>query len=160
MNNILGQSIKALRAERNMTQGELSKLTGLNQNTISNHENLKRAITERDIINYAHAFEISPQKLFDYVYIEDDPGHRLLDIFEELNYKRQDAVFQFAKDQLNEQKASGMILNFNNKDEASKYDMDFAAHFIDPNKKHSSEEIEELKEYLRKAKRTYLKDNE
>ena len=37
LDNILGSAIKELRKSKKMTQQELSKLTGLKQNTISNH---------------------------------------------------------------------------------------------------------------------------
>ena len=40
--NILGESIKKLRLNREMTQSELGKLTGFKQNTISQHEKMKK----------------------------------------------------------------------------------------------------------------------
>lgn len=64
MDNILGSAIKELRKSKKMTQQELSKLTGLKQNTISNHENGKRQLDEIDIRTYAKALRVSPQTLF------------------------------------------------------------------------------------------------
>ena len=64
MDNILGSAIKELRKSKKMTQQELSKLTGLKQNTISNHENGKRKLDEIDIRTYAKALRVSPQTLF------------------------------------------------------------------------------------------------
>ena len=37
--NILGPVIKELRKQKKMTQADLSRITGIAQNTISNHEN-------------------------------------------------------------------------------------------------------------------------
>ncbi|HEM5278599.1 TPA: helix-turn-helix domain-containing protein [Streptococcus suis] len=65
MKNILGNSIRELRKSKKMTQVELAKLTGYKQNTISNHENGNRQLDERDILAYAKAFEVEPQRLFD-----------------------------------------------------------------------------------------------
>lgn len=64
LDNILGSAIKELRKSKKMTQQELSKLTGLKQNTISNHENGKRQLDEIDIRTYAKALRVSPQTLF------------------------------------------------------------------------------------------------
>lgn len=63
--NILGNSIKELRKSKKMTQKQLSELTGLKQNTISNHENGNRNLDERDIRVYAKALGVEPQQLFD-----------------------------------------------------------------------------------------------
>lgn len=63
--NILGNSIKELRKSKKMTQKQLSELTGLKQNTISNHENGNRSLDECDIRVYAKALGVEPQQLFD-----------------------------------------------------------------------------------------------
>lgn len=63
--NILGPIIKRLRLKQNLTQKELSQLTGFNQNTISNHENQKRSLREEEILIYAKALNVTPQELFD-----------------------------------------------------------------------------------------------
>lgn len=63
--NILGNSIKELRKSKKMTQKQLSELTGLKQNTISNHENGNRNLDERDIRVYAKALGVEPQQLFE-----------------------------------------------------------------------------------------------
>ena len=63
--NILGNSIKIIRKSKKMTQKQLAELTGLKQNTISNHENGKRQLDETDIRRYAKALNVEPQQLFD-----------------------------------------------------------------------------------------------
>lgn len=63
--NILGPVIKQLRKEKKLTQLELSKLTGIAQNTISNHENQNRTLDERDIQIYANALNVKPQEFYD-----------------------------------------------------------------------------------------------
>ncbi|MBG9367682.1 XRE family transcriptional regulator [Streptococcus sp. NLN64] len=63
--SILGNSIKMIRKSKRLTQKNLAKLTGFKQNTISNHENGKRNLSEKDIHIYASALSVSPQDLFD-----------------------------------------------------------------------------------------------
>ncbi|UQS81551.1 XRE family transcriptional regulator [Bombilactobacillus folatiphilus] len=63
--NVLGPIIKKLRIQQHLTQAQLSKLTGFSQNTISNHENQKRALSEQEIATYAHTFKVTPQFLYD-----------------------------------------------------------------------------------------------
>ncbi|MBA1434619.1 XRE family transcriptional regulator [Bombilactobacillus bombi] len=62
--NILGPIIKQLRKQKNLTQSELGKMIGYSQNTVSNHENKKRALSEKGISKYAHALGTTPQELF------------------------------------------------------------------------------------------------
>ena len=65
MENILGTAVKQVRKQKGITQGDLSKLTGFGQPTISNHENGNRALDEMDILIYSKALNVSPQELFD-----------------------------------------------------------------------------------------------
>ncbi|AXX64413.1 helix-turn-helix domain-containing protein [Bombilactobacillus bombi] len=62
--NTLGPIIKEIRKEKNLTQTELGKLTGYSQNTVSNYENQKRALSEKGISKYAAALGTTPQELF------------------------------------------------------------------------------------------------
>ena len=60
----IGKAIQRLRKSQGLTQIQLSKLTGFNQNTISNHERGNRSIDEIDINIYAKALGVSPTDLF------------------------------------------------------------------------------------------------
>lgn len=60
----IGKAIQKIRKNQGLTQVQLSKLTGFNQNTISNHERGNRSIDEIDINIYAKALEVSPTDLF------------------------------------------------------------------------------------------------
>ncbi|KRL55915.1 hypothetical protein FC70_GL000500 [Paucilactobacillus oligofermentans DSM 15707 = LMG 22743] len=60
----MGPVIKSLRKSKHLTQGDLSKLTGIAQNTISNHENQNRSLDEHDIQLYASALNVTPQDLY------------------------------------------------------------------------------------------------
>lgn len=62
--NILGPAIKYIRKYRRMTQTDLSRKTGLKQNSISGHENQIRSLDEIDISNYAEALNVRPQTLY------------------------------------------------------------------------------------------------
>lgn len=62
--NTIGKSIQKIRKSQGLTQVQLSKLTGFNQNTISNHERGNRSIDEININIYAQALGVSPKELF------------------------------------------------------------------------------------------------
>lgn len=100
--NILGESIKKLRLNHNMTQSELGKLTGFKQNTISQHEKGKRDIDEEDILKYCRALGISPQELFD-MSSNRRTSKELSIIYNKLDSKRQVKVYDYASRQLDEQ---------------------------------------------------------
>lgn len=100
MNNILGSVIKEIRKDKKITQSELARLTGFKQNTISNHENGKRSLDECDIYTYAKALNVSPQTFFD-KYTNQDKN--ILSIYNQLHEKRQAKVYNYAREQLDEQ---------------------------------------------------------
>lgn len=101
LNNILGPIIKDIRKSKKITQTELSRLTGYSQNTISNHENGKRSLSELDIANYAKAFNLAPQDLFNFY---SSKNHKtIMSIYNELNESRKSTVLSFAEKQLAEQ---------------------------------------------------------
>lgn len=58
--NILGSVIKDIRRENHLTQKQLSDLTGFAQNTISQHENQLRELTEQDLMVYGRAMNVNP----------------------------------------------------------------------------------------------------
>ena len=60
----VGKAIQKIRKKQGLTQVQLSKLTGFNQNTISNHERGNRSVDEMDINIYAQALGVSPKELF------------------------------------------------------------------------------------------------
>lgn len=98
--NILGQTIREIRKRKGLTQKQLSELTGLKQNTISNHENGNRSIDEVDIHVYSNALGVSPKELFDSYKESSD---NLTEIYNQLNSDRQTKVYDFATEQLKEQ---------------------------------------------------------
>lgn len=60
----IGKVIRNLRKQSKLTQKELSKRTGLSQNTISNHENGIRSVGENEINIYSNALGVSREFLF------------------------------------------------------------------------------------------------
>lgn len=96
----VGEAIRKIRKSKGFTQLQLSKLTGFNQNTISNHERGNRSVDEIDINIYAHALGVSPKELFTSY---NDGSDDILDIYNQLISKRKENVINYAKWQLNEQ---------------------------------------------------------
>ena len=119
--NILGQTIREIRKRKGLTQKQLSELTGLKQNTISNHENGNRSIDEVDIHVYSNALGVSPKELFDSYKESSD---NITEIYNQLNSDRQTKVYDFATEQLKEQ---NKVVNFNDyiEEESDWYEVKF-----------------------------------
>ncbi|WP_270659643.1 helix-turn-helix domain-containing protein [Enterococcus thailandicus] len=158
MKNILGSVIKNIRKSKGLTQSELSNLTGFSQNTISNHENMKRSLDELDINIYAKALNVTPQYLFEqangknqvsYRDLEDNNKAELLSIYSKLNTVNQKATYDFAKQKLDEQ---NKIVSLNTSDDEI---FTLAAHSKDPKHIHSDEEISEINDFLDEIDKKY-----
>ena len=119
--NILGQTIREIRKRKGLTQKQLSELTGLKQNTISNHENGNRSIDEVDIHVYSNALGVSPKELFDSY---KESSNNLTEIYNQLNSDRQTKVYDFATEQLKEQ---NKVVNINDyiEEESDWYEVKF-----------------------------------
>lgn len=114
--NILGPVIKELRKQKKMTQADLSRITGIAQNTISNHENQNRALDESSIIKYAKALGVTPQALYDSAIVKKSIDTKSMvldvrqtaideinDVVKELVTPRVQKIAAYAEQQLNEQ---------------------------------------------------------
>lgn len=114
--NILGPVIKELRKQKKMTQADLSRITGIAQNTISNHENQNRSLDENSIIKYAKALGVTPQALYDAAIVKKSIDTKSMvidvrqtaideinDVVKELVTPRVQKVASYAEKQLNEQ---------------------------------------------------------
>lgn len=62
---MLGQNIKQLRLEKNITQKELASLIGVSQRLISNYENGSATPTVENLIKIADIFKVSLDFLTD-----------------------------------------------------------------------------------------------
>jgi len=120
--NILGSVIKDARKSKNLTQKQLSELTGYSQNTISNHENGNRSLDEDNIKTYAKALGLTSDDLFEALDIKNSLENKimiidkkqtkidnLLDLYSQLEESRQTKVYNFAEYQLKEQQRKSKI---------------------------------------------------
>ncbi|MGK9295958.1 helix-turn-helix transcriptional regulator, partial [Melissococcus plutonius] len=101
----MGDRIKRLRIEANLTQEELGKKVGLKRAAINkyekgNVENMKRSVVEK----MSFIFNVSPSYLMalDNNLTENIPN--ITTIYSELNQLRQNKVYNYAEQQLTEQK--------------------------------------------------------
>lgn len=160
MKNVLGPAIKEIRKQKNMTQKELSSLTGFSQNTISNHENQNRSIDESDIKTYAQALNVSPQYLFDMVTPFPEHNKAIINLFARLNEDRKEKVLDFATFQLKEQlaefkreqdKKENNVVSYPNKTEIDT----IAAHRVDETATASPEDKAKLHSKLDEMDRKF-----
>lgn len=58
MKSIIGQNIKNIRTAKGLTQKELARKMNMSQNTVSQHENGIRGLSEKDINAYAKSLNV------------------------------------------------------------------------------------------------------
>ena len=155
MKNVIGPAIKELRKEKGMTQSDLSKITGFSQNTISNHENQNRSITEKDISTYSKALNVSPQKLFDLIskdssseLVDDVQTKKMNKIFSRLTDKGKQTVIDFSQMTYEKERIQ------NNHDKI----YTIAAHSDDPTKTVTREEFDKINSILDEIDKKYEKE--
>ncbi|KRM54596.1 helix-turn-helix domain-containing protein [Lacticaseibacillus sharpeae] len=167
--NILGPTIRALRKEKGLTQKDLSNLTGIAQNTISNHENQNRSLDENDIRIYANALSVQVQDLYNMAEAMATKNQQMREINErqtsidhiysilpQLNSDHVKSVEEFATKQLTDQhETSKLVKPFSTLNEpTAEYTYDepelLAAHIDDDA---TPEEREAIMEWARNRKR-------
>ncbi len=113
----MGDRIKRLRTEANLTQEELGNKVGLKRAAINkyekgNVENMKRSVVEK----MSFIFNVSPSYLMalDNNLTENIPN--ITTIYSELNQPRQKKVYSYAEQQLSEQKQEQQsnVISFDN----------------------------------------------
>lgn len=92
------QMLNKYRTLNNLTMDELAEAVGKTKSTISKWESGNRAPKIYEIEDIANYFNISPQRL-----MFGDNISKIQSIFENLNDDRQNAVIDFAENQLNDQ---------------------------------------------------------
>ncbi|MGK9319607.1 helix-turn-helix domain-containing protein, partial [Melissococcus plutonius] len=123
----MGDRIKRLRIEANLTQEELGKKVGLKRAAINkyekgNVENMKRSVVEK----MSFIFNVSPSYLMalDNNLTENIPN--ITTIYSELNQLRQNKVYNYAEQQLTEQKqeqqSNVVPFNSSNDDQLTSFD--------------------------------------
>lgn len=98
MKTTIGTIIKKYRKTKNITQKQLSQLTGFNQNTISNHENGNRSLNEHDINIYAQALNIELYEFFTYS-PDDKTICDIHSVLKTLNQEQKNEVLNFIHQQ-------------------------------------------------------------
>lgn len=113
----MGDRIKRLRIEMGLTQEELGKRVGLKRAAINkyekgNVENMKRSIVEK----MSSLFSVSPSYL---MALDESNSEKntIFQLYNKLEKTRQERVYRYAEQQLNEQENEKVIqANFNGND--------------------------------------------
>lgn len=147
------QRLKELRAEKGITLEELAKKIGTTKTTLSRYENGERSPKLQLVGLLASYFQV------DMSWLSGQSNQRnsldILPIYTQLLPSRQQKVYNFAKQELKEQKEKNKQVIPIKKDEEEIYT--FAAHSSDPSKTYSDEEISEIEKFLDKVKADYDK---
>ncbi|MFG5482862.1 helix-turn-helix domain-containing protein [Enterococcus faecalis] len=141
----MGERIKRLRLEKNLTQEELASKFGLKRAAINkyekgNVENMKRSVIE----DMSKFFGVSPS----YLMALDDSTSSIEEVFNKLDPLRQEKVFNYAKAQLNEQ-SSNKLAKLPQKEQVNEEEIiDLAAHSEIEDRIYTDEEIKEIRNHL------------
>ncbi len=141
----MGERIKRLRLEKNLTQEELASKFGLKRAAINkyekgNVENMKRSVIE----DMSKFFGVSPS----YLMALDDSTSSIEEVFNKLDPLRQEKVFNYAKAQLNEQISEKITMLPDKKEDSDKEIIDLAAHSEIDGRVYTDEEIRGIKDHL------------
>lgn len=129
-NIIIATNIKRFIKENKITQKHLAKEIGISPSTMSDYMNLRSNPSHGVIQKIADYFGIMKSDI-DTTYKENNSS--IDTVYNQLNIERQKKVYDFAQNELNEQKKEISTI---------------AAHSDDPNRKLSKKEFEDLNKYL------------
>lgn len=145
MNNF-SDRLKFAIKNKNITQAELARRTGIGRNSISDYIHGKYEAKQDNIFLMAKVLGVNEAWLMGMdspmekdetkpaLHMVDDPQKKeLVDIFQNLGNHRKDEVLDFARYKMYEQKNEGLTI---------------AAHSEDPSKEITQKEFEELNQYL------------
>jgi transcriptional regulator with XRE-family HTH domain len=136
-NIIIATNIKKFIKENKITQKQLAKEIGISPSTMSDYMNLRSNPSHGVIQKIADYFGIMKSDI-DTTYKENNSS--IDTVYNQLNIERQKKVYDFAQNELNEQKKEIFTI---------------AAHSDDPNRKLSKKEFEDLNKYLDAADKKF-----
>lgn len=136
-NIIIAANIKSYIRKNNITQKQLAKEIGISPSTMSDYMNLRSNPSHGVIQKIADYFGIMKSDI-DTTYKESKSS--IDSIYSQLNMERQKRVYDFAQNELKEQKKELLTI---------------AAHSDDPNRKLSKKEFEDLNRYLDEADKKF-----
>lgn len=141
----IGNRIKKLRENRNMTQTELSEILGMKTyTTVSKWESDDNFPKGKDLKKLAELFNVSSDYLLG---IEEKKSSSIDVIYNQLEEERQKKVYDFAEHLLKEQKATAnKIVPLNEKKEETKDYLKVVAAHIDDDA--TEEELDEIKAFI------------
>lgn len=94
-----GAIIRSLRSSKGITQKELGEKIGVSNSAVANYEKGYRAPLQDTLFRLSDYFEVP----IDYFFPREFEERNIIDIFNQLEPKRQDNVYHYALEQLDEQ---------------------------------------------------------
>lgn len=153
-NRIIAQNIKKYIKENKITQKKLAEAIGISPSTLSDYMNLRSNPSHGVIQKIADYFGIVKSDIDTTYKVEND----ISSIFDKLSPPRQKKVFNYAKNELQEQNKNDMVVPMNNKNDSEEIHT-LAAHAADPSKEYSQEEIDNIKSVLDEARKKFENKN-
>jgi transcriptional regulator with XRE-family HTH domain len=155
--DLLGANIKKLRTEHRLTLEQLAEIlnntypgtVNFNKGKLSKWENNREEPKLSSIRIIADFFKVTVDELSSDNFQVSSPS--IAYVYDQLNLDRQKKVYNYAEEQLEDQ---NKIIRFTKANEIIEDDL--AAHLVDPEREFTDQEIDDLKEYLNKAKKEYF----
>lgn len=96
---LIGKKIKEIRAKRKITQEEFSEMIGLEPSSLSNIETGKSFPSMVTLLNIMQKFDIKPQEIFDYTYLDNSENldDKIIEIIKKQPYERKQILYRIVK---------------------------------------------------------------
>ncbi len=96
---LIGKKIKEIRAKNKITQEAFSEMIGLETSSLSNIETGKSYPSMQTLINIIEKFNINPQYIFDYSYLDsaENIEQEMIDIIKNQPYDKKQILYRIIK---------------------------------------------------------------
>lgn len=96
---LIGRKVKEIRKNNNITQETFSEVIGIETSSLSNIETGKSFPSMQTVLNIIEKFNVLPQDLFDYKYLDDMPllEHEMVDIIKRQPKDRKQILYRIIK---------------------------------------------------------------
>lgn len=151
--SIFSNELSKLMKDRDMSDEELGKRVGVNRTTVSRWRSGERSPKMEKLPEIAAVFNVDPR-----TFVGEVKTSSIEEIYNQLIPERQKKIFNYAKNELEEQNKNDRVISMDNKNDSEEIHT-LAAHAADPSKEYSQEEIDNIKSVLDEARKKFENKN-
>ena len=96
---LIGKKIKEIRSKNKITQEAFSAMIGLETSSLSNIETGKSFPSMQTLLNIIEKFEVSPNDVFDFAYLDKDENieQEMIDIIKKQPYNNKQILYRIIR---------------------------------------------------------------